>query len=126
MTSVCSTSVESVKFLMSQNPNIACTFSPACKGSTSPPAPILAPIILEPASPNPRASRCPILIIAFSMISVSYCYSSTGACTLSISSLSFSLLFFYPPSSPFCSCVAIIDSTPACWTSSEAAARGFF
>jgi hypothetical protein len=60
---------------MSQKPNIACTFYPDNSGSTSPPAPILEPIILDPASPNPSARRCPILMMAFSMISVSYCYS---------------------------------------------------
>lgn len=64
-------------------------------------------IIFDPASPNPKASKWPILTIAFSKIAVSY-YASCPAF----------LPFFY--------WVAIVDKIPADSTSSEAAAKGFF
>jgi hypothetical protein len=57
---------------MSQNPKIAYTLCPATIGLISPPLLILEAIIFDPASPNPRASKCPILTIAFSSIAVSY------------------------------------------------------
>jgi hypothetical protein len=38
----------------------------------SPPFPILEAIIFDPASPNPKAKRWPILTIALSRIAVSY------------------------------------------------------
>jgi hypothetical protein len=57
MTLVYNTSVASVKFLISQNPKIAPIFYPAIIGFRSPPDPIFEAIILDPASPNPRAKR---------------------------------------------------------------------
>lgn len=56
---------------MSQKPYIAHFFYPGIIGSTSPDFYIFDPIISEPASPNPRANKTPILIIAFSIIIVS-------------------------------------------------------
>jgi hypothetical protein len=45
---------------------------PGIIGSTSPFLAILEPIISDPASPNPKAKRDPIFIMAFSIITVSY------------------------------------------------------
>lgn len=53
ITSSCSTSVESVKFLISQNPYIAHYFLPGIKGLISPPCAIFLAIISDPASPKP-------------------------------------------------------------------------
>lgn len=72
ITPVYKTSVASVKFLISQNPNIAIIFFPAIIGSTSPPYYMFEAIISDPASPNPKARRAPILIMSFSNITVSY------------------------------------------------------
>lgn len=72
MTLVCNTSVASVKFLMSQNPNTAKVFCPGIIGLRSPPDDMFLEIIPEPASPKPKASKYPILTIAFSRIYVSY------------------------------------------------------
>lgn len=94
-----------MKFLISQKPNMAKVLCPAIIGFKSPPLLIFDAIIFDPASPNPKASRCPILTIAFSRAAVSYCAFSSG------------LPFF-----PFNYC--IIESTPALSTSSDAAARG--
>jgi len=56
-------SVVSVKFLISQNPNIPTHFVPGIIGFTSPlESDKFLPITSEPASPNPKARRAEILI----------------------------------------------------------------
>lgn len=47
-------------------------FLPGNIGSTSPDLAMFYAIISDPASPNPNASRVPILMIAFSINTVSY------------------------------------------------------
>jgi len=59
------TSVASVKFLISQNPNIATLFFPYIEFLIYPEK-FLA-IIKPPASPNPIASKAPIFNIVFSI-----------------------------------------------------------
>lgn len=62
----------SVKFLISQNPNILTYLRPGNIGSISPSEfYIFLAITLEPASPNPKAKRAPILEIVFSRITIS-------------------------------------------------------
>ena len=56
---------------MSQNPNMATFLTPGIIGLTSPLCAIFLARISEPASPKPRASKAPILIIAFSIRTVS-------------------------------------------------------
>lgn len=56
-------------------------FLPGIIGSTSPPLDMLEPIISDPASPNPKASRDPIFTIAFSIITVSYYSESSPSLT---------------------------------------------
>ena len=56
---------------MSQNPKMARHFLPGSIGSTSPPFCIFVAIIVDPASPNPTASKAPILINKDSKIPVS-------------------------------------------------------
>jgi hypothetical protein len=51
---------------------------------TSPYLFILLAIISEPASPKPKASRVPILIMAFSIIIVSYYYSPSFTSSYSL------------------------------------------
>jgi len=51
---------------------MATLFLPGIIGFTSPKVFILLPIISDPASPKPKANKVPILIIAFSIIVVSY------------------------------------------------------
>ena len=87
MTFFWSTSVRSVKFLMSQNPKIAYILAPVCMRFSSPDScdEMLSPIIFDPASPKPKASKTPIFWIALSMRTVS----------LASSSSSFFLYFFF-------------------------------
>jgi len=84
----CKTSVASVKFLMSQKPNIAITFCPGNIGLMCLPSLIFDVIILDPASPNPRASSLPILVKVFSSAVVSRfnCFSFASLFYLSSSS----------------------------------------
>jgi hypothetical protein len=60
-----------VKFLISQNPNIAMIFYPGNIGLTSPLPFMFSAMILDPASPKPKASKAPILTIVFSRTTVS-------------------------------------------------------
>mmetsp|Transcript_10788 Transcript_10788/g.31941 ORF Transcript_10788/g.31941 Transcript_10788/m.31941 type:complete len:302 (+) Transcript_10788:861-1766(+) len=79
MTWSCRTSVASVKFRMSQKPKMASTRRPgimAFSAALSPPC-MLRPMISAPASPNPRASSEPILMIVFSRTTVSM---GSGTC----------------------------------------------
>mmetsp|Transcript_97232 Transcript_97232/g.275471 ORF Transcript_97232/g.275471 Transcript_97232/m.275471 type:complete len:278 (+) Transcript_97232:913-1746(+) len=79
MTWSCRTSVASVKFRMSQNPKMASTLRPgimAFNAELSPPF-MFWPMISAPASPKPRASREPILMMVFSSTTVSI---GSGAC----------------------------------------------
>lgn len=64
--------MDSENLIISQNPNIAVHLCPAIIGFKSPPALIFEAMILDPASPNPRANKWPILTIAFSKKAVSY------------------------------------------------------
>lgn len=66
-----STSVASLKFLMSQNPNIAHCFLPGNIGLRSPYWAMFLAMISLPASPKPRANSTPILVMAFSINKVS-------------------------------------------------------
>lgn len=71
MTPSYKTSVASVKFLISQKPNIKTCFTPGSIGLTSSPYSMFLAIISDPASPNPRARRAPILLRVDSSIVVS-------------------------------------------------------
>ena len=68
---VYSTSVFAAKFLMSVNPKIAYVLCPSIIGLSSPSPVMLFPMMAEPASPKPRASKWPILVIAASKRTVS-------------------------------------------------------
>mmetsp|Transcript_71030 Transcript_71030/g.205662 ORF Transcript_71030/g.205662 Transcript_71030/m.205662 type:complete len:219 (-) Transcript_71030:1408-2064(-) len=73
------TSVITLKFRMSQKPKIASTRRPgimAFKAELSPPF-MFCPMISAPASPNPSASKEPILMIVFSRMTVSI---GSGTC----------------------------------------------
>jgi hypothetical protein len=54
-----------------QKPNIAYVLSPGIITFSSPNYVKFYPIIYVPASPNPRAKRCPIFTIAYSIFYVS-------------------------------------------------------
>ena len=85
----------SVKFLMSQKPNIPKTLLPAIKGFTAEPLYMFSAIIFAPASPNPKARRVPVLIINLSNIVVSNIESSSSfslTASYSITWLSSSIL----------------------------------
>jgi len=72
ITSYYSTSIVSLKFLISQNPKTQCVFFPGIIGSMSPPLLLmLVAIISAPASPNPNASNAPIFTIVYSKNAVS-------------------------------------------------------
>ena len=99
MTPSYSSSVASVKFLMSQNPKMQMTFYPGNIGLISSPPDMFFAIIEEPASPNPRARSPPILMSVYSSITV-----SSGA--------SFDCFFLVPSS--YCSMINCSFSS-SCW-----------
>ena len=76
ITFVYKTSVESVKFLMSQKPKIAWIRWPGIIGFRSPPELIFCAMMADPASPKPKANKWLILVIACSKIAVSNVLSS--------------------------------------------------
>jgi len=63
--------VASVKFLISQKPKIAMIFYPGSIGLISPLPFMFSAIILDPASPNPKAKRAPIFTMVYSRTTVS-------------------------------------------------------
>jgi hypothetical protein len=75
MTPSSRTSVASVKFLISQNPNILTYLSPGNIGLISPAPCIFLAMTWEPASPKPIAKRPPILVMVFSRMIVSFKFS---------------------------------------------------
>jgi len=71
MTPSYKTSVASVKFLISQKPNIVIILSPGSMGLISSPFFIFLATILDPASPKPNASKAPSLLRVISRFYVS-------------------------------------------------------
>jgi hypothetical protein len=89
-----------------QKPNIAYVLSPGIITFSSPNYVKFYPIIYVPASPNPRAKRCPIFTIDYSIFYVSF--------------YSYIWCFFSD-----LLCISTKHITPASLISFEEAARGF-